>query len=115
MYTQNIHDKMCQYNTFIIADLSNIFYSHINFVFIYLTDLSFNNIEVIEGLDTLVKLRDLTLFNNRITRIENMDTLVNLHVLSIGNNNIKGLENVSKIVLLPYDFSVLWKTTCIFL
>ena len=58
-------------------------------------DLSFNNIEVIEGLDNLVKLKDLTLFNNRITRIENMDNLVDLHVLSIGNNNIKGLENVS--------------------
>ena len=63
-------------------------------MFVCLKDLSFNNIEVIEGLETLVKLRDLTLFNNRITRIENMDTLTNLHVLSIGNNNIKGLENV---------------------
>lgn len=65
----------------------------------YLVDLSFNNIEVIEGLDMLGKLRDLTLFNNRITRIENMDALVNLHVLSIGNNNIKGLENVSQVLL----------------
>lgn len=65
-------------------------------MFVCLKDLSFNNIEVIEGLDTLVKLRDLTLFNNRITRIENMDNLTNLHVLSIGNNNIKGLENVSE-------------------
>ena len=69
-------------------------YSNITLMFVCLKDLSFNNIEVIEGLETLVKLRDLTLFNNRITRIENMDTLTNLHVLSIGNNNIKGLENV---------------------
>ena len=76
---------------------SNPLMVNINLNFLYPIDLSFNNIEVIEGLDTLVKLRDLTLFNNRITRIENMDTLVHLHVLSIGNNNIKGLENVSKL------------------
>ena len=59
-----------------------------------ITDLSFNNIEVIEGLETLTKLEDLTLYNNRISRIENMDALVNLHVFSIGNNDLKELENV---------------------
>lgn len=61
----------------------------------FLTDLSFNNIEVIEGLDQLVKLEDLTLFNNRIQRLENMDTLTELHVLSVGNNELKELSNVS--------------------
>lgn len=58
-------------------------------------DLSFNNIEGIEGLDSLVKLEDLSLYNNRISVIENMDTLLNLHVLSIGNNFLAQLENVS--------------------
>ena len=58
------------------------------------SDLSFNNIEVIEGLDSLTQLEDLTLYNNRISRIENMDTLTKLHVFSIGNNNLTELENV---------------------
>ncbi|KAL7979382.1 hypothetical protein Chor_015406 [Crotalus horridus] len=58
------------------------------------TDLSFNNIELIEGLDALVKLQDLSLYNNRISRIENLDTLQELQVFSIGNNNINNLENV---------------------
>lgn len=63
-----------------------------SFVF---TDLSFNNIEVIEGLDKLTQLEDLTLYNNRISRIENMDNLSKLHVFSIGNNNLQELDNVS--------------------
>ena len=59
------------------------------------SDLSFNNIEVIEGLDKLTQLEDLTLFNNRIQQLENMDTLTKLHVLSVGNNDLKELDNVS--------------------
>jgi Leucine-rich repeat (LRR) protein len=59
-----------------------------------ISDLSFNNIEMIEGLDKLTNLQDLTLYNNRISRIENMDKLTNLHVFSIGNNNLTDLENV---------------------
>jgi len=65
------------------------------FLFLYLLDLSFNNIEVIEGLEKLTKLEDLTLFNNRIQLLENMDSFPNLHVFSIGNNNLSSLENVS--------------------
>ena len=57
-------------------------------------DLSFNNITQIEGLDGLIKLTDLTLFNNRISKLKNMDDLVNLQVISIGNNNLVDLENV---------------------
>lgn len=60
-----------------------------------LADLSFNNIEVIEGLDKLVSLEDLTLYNNRISLIENMDSLTRLHVLSLGNNDLSKLDNVS--------------------
>jgi len=61
------------------------------------SDLSFNNIEVIEGLDKLTQLEDLTLFNNRIQCLENMDTLTKLHVFSIGNNDLKELDNVCKL------------------
>ena len=59
-----------------------------------ISDLSFNNIELIEGLEQLTKLQDLTLYNNRISSIKNMDTLSELHVFSIGNNMIKELNNV---------------------
>jgi len=65
--------------------------------FLYSSDLSFNNIDLIEGLDSLVKLQDLSLFNNRISVIENLDTLQNLHILSIGNNAIAQLDNVSQL------------------
>lgn len=60
------------------------------------TDLSFNNIEKIEGLDKLVNLQDLSLFNNRISVIENLDTLLSLQILSIGNNFIPELDSVSQ-------------------
>lgn len=77
----------------------------INIIFLSISssplDLSFNNIEEIEGLDSLVKLEDFSLYNNRISVIENMDTLLNLHVLSIGNNFLAQLENVSNIHTLP--------------
>lgn len=62
---------------------------------LFLPDLSFNNIEAIEGLDTLVNLEDLSLFNNRITKIDSLDALVKLQVLSLGNNQIGNMMNVS--------------------
>lgn len=71
---------------------------------LYSSDLSFNNIEAIEGLDSLVKLQDLSLFNNRISVIENLDTLQNLHSLSIGNNGIAQLDNVSQLYFRLYIF-----------
>ena len=74
-----------------IKSLSTSKFAWLNFV----ADLSFNNIEVIEGLDKLTKLKDLTLYNNRISKIENMDFLSQLHVFSIGNNSLKQLDNVS--------------------
>lgn len=49
---------------------------------------------MIEGLEHLTKLEDVTLFNNRISRIENMDSLTALHVFSIGNNDIRELDNI---------------------
>ena len=62
-------------------------------------DLSFNNIEVVSGLEELVNLRDLSLAHNRIQRIENIDTLTQLQVLSVGNNLIEDLDNVSVLAI----------------
>lgn len=64
---------------------------------LFLPDLSFNNIEAIEGLDTLVNLEDLSLFNNRISKIDSLDALVKLQVLSLGNNHIGNMMNVSEL------------------
>lgn len=64
---------------------------------LFLPDLSFNNIEAIEGLDTLVNLEDLSLFNNRISKIDSLDSLVKLQVLSLGNNQIGNIMNVSEL------------------
>ena len=58
------------------------------------TDLSFNNIEVIEGLNNLVNLKDLSLAHNHIRLLENMEGLP-LQVLSIGNNLIDKLDQLS--------------------
>ena len=52
-------------------------------------DLSFNNIECISGLDTLVNLRDLSLAHNRIKAVGNLDALKELQVLSLANNLIE--------------------------
>jgi Leucine-rich repeat (LRR) protein len=53
-------------------------------------DLSFNRITKIEGLDTLTKLVDLSLFNNQISDIENLDKLKDLNVLSLGGWGVRG-------------------------
>ena len=55
-------------------------------------DLSFNNIELIEGLGALVNLTDLSLHNNHIKQIEGLDNLKKLETLSIGNNLLPSLE-----------------------
>ncbi|KAM7091253.1 LOW QUALITY PROTEIN: dynein regulatory complex subunit 3 [Ciconia maguari] len=51
-------------------------------------------LNVIEGLDTLVKLQDLSLYNNRISKMEHMDTLQELQIFSIGKNTLTTLEDV---------------------
>ena len=58
------------------------------------SDLSFNNIEVVEGLDTLTKIKDLSLAHNRIKALGGLDKLVELHVLSIGHNKLAKTEEV---------------------
>lgn len=57
-------------------------------------DLSFNNIEVIERLNNLVNLKDLSLAHNHIKMLENMEGLP-LQVLSIGYNQIDQLDQLS--------------------
>jgi hypothetical protein len=52
-------------------------------------DLSFNKITKIEGLDTLEKLVDLSLFNNQLAVIENLDALKDLNVLSLGADLVR--------------------------
>ena len=47
-------------------------------------DLSFNSISVIEGLDNLTQLTDLSFSYNRIERITGLDNLKNLQTLSLG-------------------------------
>lgn len=59
-----------------------------------MADISFNQIEVIEGLETLVNITDLCLTHNKISKIENLDTLVNLEIFSIANNDISTTEQV---------------------
>lgn len=49
---------------------------------------------MIEGLNSLVNLKDLSLAHNHIKTLENMDNLP-LQVLSIGNNLIDTLEQLS--------------------
>lgn len=61
-------------------------------------DLSFNNISKIEGLDTLTKLTDLSLYNNAITVIEGLDNNKLLQCVSLGNNEIKNTDHVSALV-----------------
>jgi hypothetical protein len=55
-------------------------------------DLSFNQIEVIEGLDKLTKLTDLALYSNNIKTLSGLDHLANLNVLSVGRNQIEEHE-----------------------
>ena len=55
--------------------------------------MSYNNIDRIEGLDTLVNLTDLSLQHNQISRIEGLDALEKLDVLSLGDNKLETLAD----------------------
>lgn len=55
-------------------------------------DLSFNQIEKIQGLDTLTKLVDLSLYDNCIKKIEGLDKLSHLKVFSFGKNKVTDLD-----------------------
>lgn len=58
-------------------------------------DLSFNAIEKIEGITTLTKLHDLSLYSNQIKVVEGIDTCLELNVLSLGNNLIEKSDKVT--------------------
>lgn len=57
-------------------------------------DLSFNRITKIEGLETLVNLTDLSLYNNQITQLEGLHNCAKLNIFSVGNNLIRTFEEV---------------------
>jgi len=52
-------------------------------------DLSFNNIRVIGGLSSLVKLEKLFLINNKVKKIEQLEQLTSLTMLELGDNRIR--------------------------
>ncbi len=60
-------------------------------------DLSFNCIEKMEGISTLTKLQDISLYSNQIKEIEGLDNCTELNVLSIGNNLIEKYDRVGKL------------------
>lgn len=69
-------------------------------------DLSSNNIEKIEGLESLSKLEVLNLSNNKISVLENMDTLVELTHFNIAHNSLGKLDQVT------FPFRNLFNITC---
>ncbi len=75
-------------NLDLVLDLLKLYFKNI------FLDLSFNNIEKIEGLENLNKLKDISLFNNQISKLENMNNLEHLEVFSIGNNQLSDYSNV---------------------
>lgn len=64
-------------------------------VHVHAPDLSFNNIEVIQGLEKLRNLQDLSLAHNRIRSLDHtLSSLPRLQVLSLGYNLLEGLDLV---------------------
>ena len=59
-------------------------------------DLSFNSIEVIEGLDRCSKITDLSLYSNHIKTLSGLESLHDLNVLSVGKNKLSNLEDTIK-------------------
>ena len=64
-----------------------------------MTNLTFltlqaNKLDKIQGLDTLVNLKELYLSQNFILKIEGVDKLVNLEILDLAFNKISKLENI---------------------
>lgn len=64
------------------------------FIYLFIIDLSFNNIKEIKGIDKLKNLQDLSLFSNFIQKVENLDECPLLNVFSIGNNKLENYESV---------------------
>lgn len=60
-------------------------------------DLSFNQIENIEGLEPLVKITDLCLTHNKISKIEGINTLLELEIFSMANNDIASTDELTQL------------------
>ncbi len=56
----------------------------------------------IEGLDHLVKLEQLSLEKNKITKIEGLDQLVNLESLNLQDNHIAKIEGLDRLMKLKF-------------
>jgi hypothetical protein len=57
-------------------------------------DLSFNKISKIEGMENLINLEDLSLYNNLISDVQGLENCKSLKCLSLGNNDINSIENI---------------------
>ncbi len=57
-------------------------------------DLSFNSIKVIENIEHLSKLTDLSLQSNQITTVEGLTGMPDLSCLSMGDNSIKSMDGL---------------------
>jgi len=64
-------------------------------------DLSFNQIEKIEGLEPLVKITDLCLTHNKVSKIEGITTLVELEIFSMANNEIVSTDELTQLREFP--------------
>lgn len=63
-------------------------------------DLSYNEIQVIENLETLSELSTLVLLSNKISNLESLHTkLGNIQTLHLSSNKIKSLQGSSFIFL----------------
>lgn len=81
-------------------------------VILNVSDLSFNRIVKIEGLESLQQLEVLNLSNNRISVIENMDKLEKLTHFCISNNLIDQLDNVTSFSFMHFH---MLNVCCIFI
>lgn len=61
--------------------------------------LAFNEIKVIEGLESCVNLKKLDLNHNFISKIEGIGHLKELNILNLSNNWISDVEDITHITL----------------
>ncbi|GMH35963.1 hypothetical protein BSKO_03831 [Bryopsis sp. KO-2023] len=63
-------------------------------------NLHANNISRIDGLDSLIALRELNLSSNCVTSLSGLPVLPNLRVLNLASNRIRNLDGLQKLVKL---------------
>ncbi len=57
-----------------------------------------SEISEIEGLENLVKLKELNLYSNKIAEIKELDELINLEILDLGGNRISEIKGLDKLI-----------------